>query len=308
MDTFPYIVVSTAATDDIWLADGTHVGQKLGGAGIYAYGGLQMLSQNAVLVTGVGADFPQTHGNWLTDNYCATEGLFTADPHTPTTKIQYHPDGERVETPQFGQEHYHKMEATPQHILPFMKHAKGIYIFREIPEGYWSPILEAKKSSGCALLWELNADVAQADHMEAVRAIASQCDILSLNLTEAKAMLSLENKDQLVDALHQWNVPMIYLRMGKDGGLILRKGHATHAPSVPNAHVVDPTGAGNSSTAAVLYGYCEGHSDLECGLLGSLVAAETIAQYGPPNDLMHKRDHLLHRMEQLAAQYTKPTP
>lgn len=32
----------------------------------------------------------------------------------------------------------------------------------------------------------------------------------------------------------------------------------------------------------MVYGFCEGYSDLECGLMGSISAAMCIRQYGPP--------------------------
>lgn len=277
-----YLIVSTAVTDDIWLADGTHIGQKLGGAGLYAFAGLSLWCKDAVLLTGVGADFLPQYQDWFDKNGSSTAGLMVRDENTPFTNVQYSVDGERVETAKFGKEHYRKMEASPDDIIPLMKQAKGLYIFQSIPEGYWPRILEAKKRSGTKILWELNARVACPAYRDDVRAIASQCDVLSLNRREAMTMFHTENLDSVVQKLTGWNVPMVYLRLGGEGGLILRDGKVTHTPCVPNAQVVDPTGAGNSSSAAVLYGFCEGYSDLECGLMGSISAAMCIRQYGPP--------------------------
>ena len=39
---YDYIAVSTAVTDDLHLTDGTHIGVRLGGAGIYAFSGIRL--------------------------------------------------------------------------------------------------------------------------------------------------------------------------------------------------------------------------------------------------------------------------
>ena len=278
-----YLIVSTAVTDDIWLADGIHIGSKLGGAGLYALAGLSLWCKDGMLLTGVGADFLPQYQDWFDKNGSSTKGLLVRDENTPVTNVQYSMDGERVETAKFGKDHYRKMEASPDDIIPLMGQAKGVYIFQSIPEGYWPRILEVKKQSGAKILWELNARVACPTYRDDVQAIASQCDVLSLNRREAMTMFHTDRLDVVVEKLISWNIPMVYLRLGGEGGLILRGGKATHTPCVPNAQVVDPTGAGNSSSAAVLYGFCEGYSDLECGLMGSISAAMCIRQYGPPD-------------------------
>ena len=66
-----------------------------------------------------------------------------------------------METPRFGWEHYEKMEATPEEILSFVdRETKGVYVFQKIPDGYWEPLLAAKKKLDFALEWEINGDVA----------------------------------------------------------------------------------------------------------------------------------------------------
>ncbi len=53
-------------------------------------------------------------------------------------------------------------------------------------------------------------------------------------------------------------------------------------PAVTAGAVVDVTGGGNASSAAMLHGYSTGCSPRRCGLMGSIAAAFCIAQYGPP--------------------------
>ena len=37
-----------------------------------------------------------------------------------------------------------------------------------------------------------------------------------------------------------------------------------YVPTVDHVNVVDPTGGGNSSSGAVLYGWCSGHTPERC--------------------------------------------
>ena len=60
---------------------------------------------------------------------------------------------------------------------------------------------------------------------------------------------------------------------------------AVYVPSQTGVHVADPTGGGNSSSGAVLYGFCEGFSPEICGVMGSISAAMCISQYGVPEEI-----------------------
>ncbi len=290
-----YLVVSTVVTDEVFTADHHFTGACLGGAGLYAYCGLRFWTDDVAIISGVGEDFFSLHRAWLLENKVCTDGLWVRDPHTPCTVVQYHKDGERTETPRFGRDHYHKMEASASDILPFLEEAKGVYIFQKIPDNYWDVILKRKEECNFALAWELHTGVTTPAHLSDVQRIAKACDILSLNRTEALSLLDVENLEEAIGILSTWQVPMIYLRVGAQGGIILENGHVTRTPAVPGIHVIDPTGAGNSSTAAVLYGYCEGYSPHQCGLMGSISAAKCIEQQGPPklSEINRSQLHLL---------------
>lgn len=278
-----YVVVSTAVTDDLTLADGTHIGYRLGGAGIYAMSGIRLWTDQVALVTGVGEDFAQLYASWFAENGCTMLGLTVKDAHTAVSNVQYHADGERTETPQYGGAHYRMLEAAPDDIAPFTETAKGVYIFKDLNDAYWDRILQLKRRHGFKLLWEINADAAVPEQRERVQKLARQCDVFSINRTEACKLFSENQLDWVIAKLQTWGVPMIYLRMGGSGAAVLHDSICERIPCMPNVSVVDATGAGNSSSAAVLYGYCEGMPPKVCGILGSVAAAHIIEQYGPPS-------------------------
>lgn len=288
-----YLVISTAVIDQIHLSSGEYVGDYLGGAGIYALCGLRIWSDDVTLITGIGSDFLPSWNKWFIQNKCSAEGLYEIDPLTPRTNVQYLPSGQRIDMPLFGNEHYKKMEADAPKILRFLEDATGVYIFQEIPLNYWDSILEQKKKHNFVLEWELNDLVACPSRFEEVKEIACQCDIFSLNYSEAKSLLAVSDMESIIAELESWNVPMIFLRLGSDGSIIIRNQNVTKIPSISFGNVIDPTGAGNSSSAAVLFGYCENYTDYECGILGSISAAKCIEQYGPPDLSRIDRSKLL---------------
>lgn len=277
-----YIIVSTIVTDDVTQADGTYSGRYLGGAGTYALAGIRLWTKDAVIVTGIGEDFHDSYRAWFKRNSCSQEGLLVKDHHTAISNVFYQEDGERQETPEYGKEHYWKLEAKAEELTPFFENAKGVYIFKDLQKKFWEQVIADRKKYGFSLMWELNAEITVPEKLQEVRRLAKHCDLISLNKTEAQHLLESKNLEEVINQLLSWKVPMIYLRVGKDGAYVLAEGKAFHVPTERDVNVVDATGAGNSSTAAVLYGYCEGASPIQCGIMGSISAARCIEQYGPP--------------------------
>lgn len=295
-----YIIVSTAVTDDIFHANLDYAGSFLGGAGIYALAGISLWTKNAMILSGVGADFFKRNTPWFENNELSMEGLYEAAPLTPRTNVQYLPDGERIETPCFGASHYAKMEPSAEYILQSCENAKGIYIFKDANISFWDTILEAKNQAGFVIEWEINADSAEFTHYATVKNIAERCDIFSINLHESFSLLSVNTLDEVIAIFSGWNVPLIFLRTGSSGSVLIREQRFTFVPSIPGTTVLDPTGAGNASSAAVLFGFCEGYSDYDCGILGSVSASMAIAQYGPPIDIQKARVHAQRLFQQFS--------
>lgn len=284
-----YIIVSTAVTDDIFQANLDYAGSYLGGAGIYALAGISLWTPNAMLLTGVGADFFGCNARWFESNRLTTDGIYEAAPLTPRTNVLYFPDGERLETPCFGAAHYAKMEPSADLILQQCKNVKGVYIFKDANPAFWRTLLNGKQQYGFTIEWEINADSAKPEYLVAVRDIAEQCDFFSINLREACSLLQANDLQAAISILTNWHTPMIFLRNGSSGSVMICKGKTSNIPSIASYPVIDPTGAGNASSAAVLYGYCEGFSPYDCGILGSISASHAIAQWGPPPDICQSR-------------------
>jgi sugar/nucleoside kinase (ribokinase family) len=302
-----YIVASTAITDDIYFPDGKVIENVGGGAGWYAYSGISLWTDKVLLVSGVGSDFGSLHGAWFVRNKADTSGLIVKTDHSPRTKIQYHPDGERTETPAYGLKHYKSIEPKPEDLDPFCSDCKGMYVFKNVDDLlFWEDLIVLKKRYKFILMWEIAADAAVPEKKETVLKLLKHVDILSINRSEAIKLFQ-KDEDETLPILKNMNLPLIFYRKGKKGALIIQNGFETEVPSIDITDRMDPTGAGNSSSGAVLIGFCEGKNPEETGLMGSISAAYMISQFGPipivNKDIRVEAEKIL--QENMSKQYTR---
>ena len=293
-----YIIASTAVTDEIHFADGKRVEKVAGGAGIYALCGVKLWCDDVMIATGVGADFQGIYGKWYEENHISMQGLIIKDEKTPHTVINYFEDGEREEIPLYGADHYKKIETVPEDLKPYFESAKGIYIFKNSNPEYWKKIIEYKKNSSAKVMWEIGSDATYPENYQNVKEIAKHMDVFSINLTESRNMMGKDDLEEIIKEYQSFGIPLVFLRRGAAGAVMITAEEVTYVPSQKNVNVVDPTGGGNSSSGAVLYGFCEGFSPEKCGIMGSISAAMCLGQYGVPEKITEEmRQEALSRVK-----------
>lgn len=293
-----YIIASTAVTDEIHFADGKRVEKVAGGAGIYALCGVKLWCDDVMIATGVGTDFQGIYGKWYEENHISMEGLIIKDEKTPHTVINYFEDGEREEIPLYGADHYKKIETVPEDLKPYFESAKGIYIFKNSNPEYWKKIIEYKKNSSAKVMWEIGSDATYPENYQNVKEIAKHMDVFSINLTESRNMMGKDDLEEIIKEYQSFDIPLVFLRRGAAGAVMITSEEVTYVPSQKNVDVVDPTGGGNSSSGAVLYGFCEGFSPEKCGIMGSISAAMCLGQYGVPEKITEEmRQEALSRVK-----------
>ena len=199
-----YIVQSTVVWDRISFPGSSDAMEAPGGAGFYALAGMKVWEDDVGIVSGIGADYLPKFGDWYRENHLPTEGLLVKDPHSPQTLVQYAPDGERTERPVFGEAHYHSIEATPQELAPFCQDAAGIYVFKNLDPSYWEGLLPLKEKYGFHLMWEIAADAAVSEHYHAVKKLAEQTSVFSINRTEALQLTQAASLEAAIAVLQDW--------------------------------------------------------------------------------------------------------
>ena len=155
--------------------------------------------------------------------------------------------------------------------------------FKNSDPFFWRKIIKYKEDSDSKVMWEIGCDATYPENYENIKKIAKHIDIFSINLTESKHMMGTEDIEEIIKEYQSFQIPLVFLRRGADGAIMITPDEAIIVPSQKNIKVVDPTGGGNSSSGAVLYGFCEGYSPLICGKMGSISAAMCISQYGVPD-------------------------
>lgn len=116
--------------------------------------------------------------------------------------------------------------------------------------------------------------------------IDNNINIVFANEAEVTALYHTRDLDKAVYNIRQ-HCEIAAITLGSKGSLIVTPDNIIEVPAAKVDKVVDTTGAGDLYAAGFLYGYTHGMPLERCGQLGTIAAAEIIAQVGarPQNSL-----------------------
>jgi len=279
-------VLSHIVVDEIHRPDAGLPTVEVGGAGAYAATGVSLAGAEgsrgaSVLVAGIGRDDRSMLVDWCSAREIDAAGLFDVGESSPRTHIQYFADGERVETPVFGLEHFDAHTPLPRHIPYPPDDVAGVYLFHDEEEPYWREVAAFRPLTAAPLLWEISLDACRPEARPAVFAALELVDVLSINRTEALALLGVTD---VADAVRELRLAgaVVVLRMGAEGSLVIDGGRPLVQVGVAASPVVDPTGGGNSYSGAFLAEYVRTGDPVAAARLAAAAAARVIAQHGAP--------------------------
>ncbi|MCI8474099.1 MAG: carbohydrate kinase family protein [Oscillospiraceae bacterium] len=301
-----YIVYGSVITNRLIYTDGTRIEDVMGGGGFYSLAGLRMCTPSVLFVSAVGPDFEDYYGEWFDRNSCSKDGLIRNMDKTIYWELVYAPDGTYVEYSIYGPEQNEKdwknMALTPGDFPPIGEDTKGVYFNSDITPELGEMLLEAKKRHPFQVMWELPAsqipklaEIYAKDGMEGLRRRLKAVDVLSTNRPESFEIFGVSTVEEAIQRFQELGLPCYY-RVGTKGAYMLDKGEVAYVPMlslVSREEEIDPTGCGNSSTAAAMWAYCEGFDPLKTCIVGNVVAAYNVQQYGPYPDM---RQHTFQEM------------
>jgi fructokinase len=105
------------------------------------------------------------------------------------------------------------------------------------------------------------------------------CDIFSLNLDEAEAITNTTNMEDVIRKLRN-KVPLTALKCGKNGSILISEKNTLKVPRF-KVKCLDPTGAGDAFTSALIYGLVRGLSLETIGQLANWFSAQVTTRVGP---------------------------
>ena len=116
--------------------------------------------------------------------------------------------------------------------------------------------------------------------------IRESVDILFANESEALSLTQTNDFDSALQSIRQM-ADVVALTRSERGAVILAGDEVHVIDAVPGVSVVDTTGAGDLFAAGFLAGLAQGRSYHDCGVMGTVCAAEIIGHFGarPEADL-----------------------
>jgi sugar/nucleoside kinase (ribokinase family) len=109
--------------------------------------------------------------------------------------------------------------------------------------------------------------------------ILDLCDVFSPNLDEASATTNATNIGDIVNKL-KGKVPLTTLKCGENGCILISENNTVKVPGV-KVRCMDPTGAGDAFTAALIYGLTHELPLEATGQLANWFAAQVVKHPGP---------------------------
>lgn len=138
--------------------------------------------------------------------------------------------------------------------------------------------VELAKKHGAKIVFDLGAYNLVRSEREFFVKLLNLCDVLSLNLDEAQAITRETNTGDMISQLRQ-KVPLTALKCGENGSILFSQKSVVKTKGY-NIKCVDPTGAGDAFTSALIYGLtCRLPLEL-IGRLTNWFAAQVIRKIG----------------------------
>ena len=293
-----YLVTGTTIVDYPRFPDGTGVDNVLGGCGVYSYSGVRMLTDEVEFTAKTGEDFDEYFGEYFRLNNISTDYLDVVTPHLMRTRIEYRANGSYRAVPVPGSPSYDEAPELHCRTESFTKYfplvEKGLYCFNNVRGA-----AEARDQYGFRIMLEGATGVGP-EYRDELLEGARLADIYSLNSNECKDIFRLQTEEECYETLLGIGRPCFF-RLGTKGAAMIADGRSYFVPIVHvTDHEKDPTGCGNSSTAAAMWAWFEGYDPLMTTCIANTVAAYNSVQFGPvPRFTKELRENIFKKAEEV---------
>lgn len=277
-----YAVSGLIMLNDIAYADGSEKTHLIGGGGLYALTGIKLWTDDCHFVGGIGKDFETLIAPWWDQNNIPRKGLNVCHDHCIYHKVEYMPDGRFEEHSLYdeGPRHDNYMLTHPEQFFEFGPELKGIYILGTPNPTELAKLDVLRKKYGTKIMLEVHTFYCRSLYLSALKESLPYLDMYSVNRPEAMDLFSVDTEEACIEKMLELGKPCFF-RVGKKGSYMVMDGKAVFVPIVKGEHDVDPTGCGNSSTAAALYAYAEGYDPLKIAIIANVTSCFNAQQFGP---------------------------
>jgi len=167
-------------------------------------------------------------------------------------------------------------------------HITGYSLITDPPRSAARHALSIAKAAGCTVSLDpasahlLGASLGAQRFLEFAQEVGA--DVLLPNREEGELLTGEQDPQAMARALAS-AAPLVVLKLGQDGCLLIQGGRTHHLPA-PRLQALDATGAGDAFDAAFLFKYLAGTKVLEAAQFATSVAAWVVMRPGarPPVD------------------------
>ncbi|MDO5133877.1 MAG: carbohydrate kinase family protein [Eubacteriales bacterium] len=173
----------------------------------------------------------------------------------------------------------------PEDVLPRVDRMAGIVSFASM---FISPLFTIEemetlfseiKKSGRMLVVDVTRPK-NGETFEDIRRLLSYIDVFAPNDEEIGLLTGIRDPRRNARLLTEAGVKAAVIKTGSEGCLVGTDGRLERVPAVPGVRCVDTTGAGDTFTAGLIAGLCEGRELTDCARLGCAAASCSIEQIG----------------------------
>ncbi|MBR2670980.1 MAG: hypothetical protein IKE27_02150 [Oscillospiraceae bacterium] len=286
-----YLITGSVIVDNLKYLDGRFVEHIKGGCAIYSYYGVKLFEDDCACLAGVGEDFEALYGDWLRRNGMSEEGFLIKDEHCIQSVLAYNEDGTYYcKSIYFDDDrgtviHNPALNLSYSDLEPFLPGLKGLYLYSDI-DGLHGKAYAGREKYGYKTMFECPNDMTS-EYLPRFFKTIEQSDYYSFNRPESFRLFETDSEEKVIEIIREIGLPCFY-RVGTRGAYMLTADEGYFVPAVVIREPqddIDPTGCGNSSTAACMWALTEGKSPLEACIIGNVTAGFNALQYGPPEDI-----------------------
>lgn len=304
-----YVTVGQASIDRVLHEDGTVGRTNIGGPGVFGYAGIRLFDDDVQMILNTAEDFDHYYGSWIRRNDVNTDALYTCYDKTHLFECTYREDGSYI----YIQPNYTVRQITnrgteygwtnvrPEQIDRHSKDCEGLYLFIEpYYKHFYKELKKIKDRNGFKVMYEigiLKGDDYDRDYIREILNILKP-EMASLNHNEACEFFETENTEEIFNNIYDMGFDMFFYRCGNKGSCVLNDNDAVfvRAIDIPGETAKDPTGCGNTSTAAAMWAWLNTGDPLMTAILANIAAGFNVASEGVISDLSRENRELAFKL------------
>ncbi len=299
-----FITAGSATIDTITPYGGETASERIGGAVIYSAQGLRLWHDNVSVGIYTGRDFFDYYRNWIENNNIDASGVIMKTEHTRRLIINYRQNGFFLPYDGYPEEYNADQDLVDRALIENMMgpDVYGVHVAMTPVLSNLRDIHRLCRENGIPFGAEfhVNEYLGKDGYEDQIREAARYTDYFSLNYFETEQIFKgVRDYMDAIELYSSFEVPC-FLRVGTDGAYFIYDSKVYYSPMISAFGDKDPTGCGNTSTAAAFWAICSGYDPLASSYIGAIAAS---LNAGTTGVIEHITDDMRQKCRELLKKY-----